>query len=82
MGEEPAVPRHCGSSGRKERLGASGPAWRTGKRFVTKRLDALKASLGPFPERTPLHAAVTRRLDYGDGFILEESFLKAGPGWW
>ena len=40
----------------------------------------LKASLGPFPERTPLRAAVTRRFDYSDGFILEDLIFESRPG--
>ncbi len=48
--------------------------------FRDKRLAALKDSLGPFPERTPLHAAVTRRLDFGDGFILEDVIFESRPG--
>jgi len=48
--------------------------------FRNRRLDALKTSLGPFPERTPLHAAVTRRVNYGDGFILENVLFESRPG--
>jgi len=48
--------------------------------FRGQRLMALKNSLGPFPERTPLHAAVTRRFDYGDGFILEDVVFESRPG--
>ncbi|MFB3921824.1 MAG: acetylxylan esterase [Terriglobia bacterium] len=48
--------------------------------FRDRRLAALKNSLGPFPERTPLHAEVTRRLDFGDGFILEDVVFESRPG--
>lgn len=48
--------------------------------FRNRRLDSLKVSLGPFPERTPLHAAVTRHFDYGDGFILENVIFESRPG--
>ena len=51
--------------------------WET---FRNHRLDALTASFGPFPERTPLHAAVTRKLDYGDGFVLENIVFESRPG--
>jgi dienelactone hydrolase len=48
--------------------------------FRNHRLDALKASFGPFPERTPLHAAVTRHVDYGEGFVLENVVFESRPG--
>ncbi len=48
--------------------------------FRNHRLDALKASFGPFPERTPLHAAVTRHADYGEGFVLENVVFESRPG--
>jgi hypothetical protein len=51
--------------------------WET---FRNHRVDALKASFGPFPERAPLHAAVTRHLDYGDGFVLENVVFESRPG--
>jgi len=41
------------------------------EKFREPRLEALRASLGPFPPRTPLRAEIVRRLDYGDGFVLE-----------
>jgi dienelactone hydrolase len=47
--------------------------------FRNHRLDALKASFGPFPERTPLRAVVTRHLDYGDGFVLENVVFESRP---
>jgi len=48
--------------------------------FRNHRLDALKASFGSFPERTPLHAVVTRYVDYGDGFVLENVVFESRPG--
>jgi dienelactone hydrolase len=50
------------------------------EKFRQPRLDALRASLGPFPPRTPLRAEVTRRLDYGDGFVLEDVIFESRPG--
>ena len=50
------------------------------EKFRQPRLDALKASLGPFPPRTPLRAEVVRRLDYGDGFVLENVIFESRPG--
>ncbi|MFB3828418.1 MAG: acetylxylan esterase [Bryobacteraceae bacterium] len=50
------------------------------ERFRARRVDALKASLGAFPPRTPLRAAVTRRLDYGDGFAIENVLFESRPG--
>jgi len=48
--------------------------------FRDRRLAALRRSLEPFPERTPLHASVTRRLDYGDGFVIENVLFESRPG--
>ena len=48
--------------------------------FRNRRISALKQSFGPFPERTPLRAAVTRRLDYGDGFVIENVIFESRPG--
>jgi len=50
------------------------------EKFWDRRLAALKTSFGPFPERTPLRAAVTRRFDYSDGFILENVLFESRPG--
>lgn len=50
------------------------------EKFRDRGISALKASLGPFPDRTPLHAAVTRRLDYGDGFAVEDLIFESQPG--
>jgi dienelactone hydrolase len=50
------------------------------EKFRDPRLAALKASLGPFPERTPLRAEVTRRFNYSDGFILENVIFESRPG--
>ncbi len=48
--------------------------------FRNRRLGLLKASLGPFPERTPLRAAVTRRADFGYGFAVENVVYESRPG--
>ena len=50
------------------------------EKFRDRRLAALRRSLEPFPERTPLRAAVTRRLDYGDGFVIENVLFESRPG--
>jgi cephalosporin-C deacetylase-like acetyl esterase len=49
------------------------------EKFRDVRLRALKASLGAFPERTPLKPVVTRRADYGDGFVLENLVYESRP---
>ncbi len=49
-------------------------------RFRDRRLAALKASFGPFPVRTPLKTEVTRRLDYGQGFVIENVLFESRPG--
>jgi dienelactone hydrolase len=65
---------------RKERL-----AWEKVKTaadweaFRQRRLQALRDSFGSFPERTPLRAAVTRRANYGDGFVLENIVFESRP---
>jgi hypothetical protein len=50
------------------------------KKFRDPKIAALKASLGTFPERTALRTSVTRRLDYGDGFVLEDLIYESRPG--
>ena len=50
------------------------------EKFRDARIAALKASLGTFPERTALRTSVTRRLDYGDGFVLENLIYESRPG--
>jgi cephalosporin-C deacetylase-like acetyl esterase len=50
------------------------------QKFRDPRIVALKASLGTFPERTALHTSVTRRLEYGDGFVLENLIYESRPG--
>ncbi len=47
--------------------------------FRNQRLAALRASLGSFPERTPLRPAVTRRANYGDGFVVENVVYESRP---
>lgn len=53
------------------------PQWEA---FRDLRVAALKESLGPFPERTPLRAEVTRKLDLGDGFVIENVIFESRPG--
>ncbi len=48
--------------------------------FRDKRLGALLKWIGPFPERTPLKASVTRRIDYGEGFVIENIVFESRPG--
>ena len=50
------------------------------EKFRDRRIAALKTSFGPFPERTPLRATVTRRFNYSDGFILENIIFESRPG--
>jgi dienelactone hydrolase len=49
------------------------------ERFRDQRLGALRKWLGPFPERTPLRATVTRRANYGDGFAIENVVFESRP---
>ena len=48
--------------------------------FRDQRITALRKSLGPFPERTPLCPAVTRRIDTGEGFVIENVVYESMPG--
>ena len=50
------------------------------EQFRNKRIAALREWLGPFPGRTPLRAAVTRRINLGDGFIIENLVFESRPG--
>jgi len=60
-------------------------AWRkvnsreTWERFRDERLAALRKSLEPWPERTPLRPVVTHRADYGDGFAIENLVYESRP---
>ena len=49
------------------------------KRFREERLNALLNSIGPLPERTPLKPVVTRRIDYGEGFVIENIVYESRP---
>jgi dienelactone hydrolase len=49
------------------------------ERFRDVRLGALRDSLAPFPERTPLNAVVTRRAQCGDGFVIENLVYESRP---
>ena len=48
--------------------------------FRDRRIAALKASLGPFPPPTPLRPVVTRRINDGDGFTIEDIVFESRPG--
>jgi hypothetical protein len=50
------------------------------EKFRDSRIAALKASLGTFPDRTALRTSVTRRLDYGDDFVIENLIFESRPG--
>ena len=50
------------------------------QRFRERRFGAFERWIGPFPERTPLRAEVTRRADYGDGFVIENIVFESRPG--
>jgi dienelactone hydrolase len=49
------------------------------EKFRNKSLLALFNSLGPLPERTPLNPIVTRRIDKGDGFVIENIVFESRP---
>jgi dienelactone hydrolase len=51
----------------------------TWERFRDQRLAAFRKWLGPWPERTPLQAEVTRRADFGDGFAIENVVFESRP---
>ncbi|MBL7735737.1 MAG: acetylxylan esterase [Chitinophagaceae bacterium] len=47
--------------------------------FRSKRIAAFENWIGPMPERTPLKDTVTRRLNYGDGFVIENIVFESRP---
>ena len=49
------------------------------ERFREKRLNALLNSIGTLPERTPLKPVVTRQIDYGEGFVIENIVYESRP---
>ena len=49
------------------------------ERFRDKRLGELHDWIGPMPERTPLRPTVTRRTDFGDGFVIENIIYESRP---
>ena len=49
------------------------------ERFRDQRLAALRKWMGPWPARTPLGSVVTRRMDYGDGFVIENLVFESRP---
>jgi len=50
------------------------------EQFRDERLAALRSSLGPFPDKTPLRPAVTRRIHLGEGFVIENVVFESRPG--
>ena len=46
------------------------------EQFRDRRIGSLRESFGPFPERTPLRTAVTRRADYGNGLHSRKRCLR------
>jgi cephalosporin-C deacetylase-like acetyl esterase len=49
------------------------------ERFRDQRLSALRDWMGAMPERTPLRSTVTRRIEYGDGFTIENLVFESRP---
>ena len=49
------------------------------ERFRDPRLAALRTWIGPLPQSTPLNAEVTRRANYGDGFVIENVVYESRP---
>ena len=47
--------------------------------FRNKRLAAMHNWIGPLPERTPLLSTVTRRINYDDGFTIENIVFESRP---
>lgn len=47
--------------------------------FRDKRLTALYGWIGSMPERTPLRPTVTRRTNFGDGFVIENIIYESRP---
>jgi dienelactone hydrolase len=47
--------------------------------FRDQRMEALKKTIGPLPKREPLRSLVTRRINNGDGFILENIVYESQP---
>ncbi|MBL7735738.1 MAG: acetylxylan esterase, partial [Chitinophagaceae bacterium] len=47
--------------------------------FRSKRIAAFENWIGAMPERTPLKETITRRLNYGDGFVIENIVFESRP---
>jgi cephalosporin-C deacetylase-like acetyl esterase len=75
-----SLQRRMTAAAEKERL-----AWKnvnsqeTWERFRDERLAALREWMGPMPTRTPLHATVTRRINPGRGFVIENLVYESRP---
>jgi dienelactone hydrolase len=49
------------------------------EKFRDKRLTSLLNTIGPLPEHTPLKAKVTRRINYGERFVIENIVFESRP---
>jgi len=49
------------------------------EKFRDKRLNALRASLGPFPQKTPLRVRTVKKVDFGEGFVVENLAFESRP---
>ena len=49
------------------------------EQFRDKRLTAMREWIGALPERTPLRPTVTRKKNYGDGFVIENLVYESRP---
>jgi hypothetical protein len=49
------------------------------EKFRDQRLSALRKSLGAFPARTPLRTQVTARMDFGEGYVVENLVFESRP---
>jgi dienelactone hydrolase len=52
------------------------------ERFRKKKLDALRASLGAWPEPPPSVPVRVASTVNGDGFVIENILFESRPGWW
>lgn len=77
---EVSIRRHMATSVESEKR-----AWQEVKtvgdweKFREKRINSLLKSIGPLPEHTPLKSKITRRIDNGEGFIIENILFESRP---
>lgn len=50
------------------------------EQFRDKRLKSFLNFIGSMPDRTPLKPEITRRSDYGKGFVIENIVFESQPG--